>query len=57
MDQILVAGIWNEADDFGAGRQVGQAVVNVPLNVSLVDEVAVAETAVTDATLFVSRMR
>lgn len=57
MDQILVAGIGNDADDFGTGRRVGQAVVNIPLDVSLVDEVTVAKLAVTDMALFMRRMR
>jgi hypothetical protein len=51
MDQILVAGIGNDADDFGAGRRVGRTIVNVPLNVSLVDDCMVAELVMADLAL------
>ena len=53
MDQILVAGIGDDAADFGRGRRVGQAVVNISLDVSLVDDSVVAELAVDDLSLLI----
>lgn len=53
MDQILVAGIRNDAADFGRGRRVGQAVVNLSLDVSLVDVSVVVELAVDGLSLLI----
>ncbi len=54
MDQILVAGVGDDADHFGTGRLVGQSVVDVPLHVTLVDSSAVSEVIVADVVPFLS---
>jgi hypothetical protein len=52
MDYILVAGIGDDADDFGTGRRVGRvwrrAIIYIPLDVSLMDDGMVAKLAVTN---------
>jgi hypothetical protein len=55
MDYILVAGIGDEADDFGPSRRVGRvwrAIIHIPLNVSLMDDSTVVKLAVTNLARF-----
>lgn len=54
MDHVFVAGIRNDADDFGTGRLVGQVVVETAPDVALVDEVMVAELVLTNVALVMS---
>lgn len=45
MDQVLIAGIWDDTDDFGAGRWVGQVVMDI----TQVNSSIVAKSAASDA--------
>jgi hypothetical protein len=50
MDQILVGGIRDDADDFGAGRRVGRVVVNVIVDISLMDLGVIVEPVIANVT-------
>lgn len=59
MDYVLVAGIGDDADDFGTGRRVGRvwrrAIIYIPLDVSLMDDGMVAKLAVINLARFLRR--